>query len=218
MQRCFHRAGQKVLWSPRAILLSNIQGRFMETWGLDHETSIRSYSFICLFLFYLFIWLCWVFTAARAFLYCCVWASHCSGFSCCRAQAPGHMGFSSCGSWALEHRLDRDWTWVTCIRRQILYHWATREALGSHSFRKIMEHSCHTQKLDSKKQGEVGLRGHWKVGEGVWTADQCPKLSHGRDAQQRGLSVDFWGVWGHSHKRLKQPDMFGISLKSSVLS
>jgi len=26
----------------------------METWGLDHETFIRSYSFICLFLFYLF--------------------------------------------------------------------------------------------------------------------------------------------------------------------
>ena len=24
-----------------------------------------------------------------------VWASHCSGFSC-RAQAPGHAGFSSC--------------------------------------------------------------------------------------------------------------------------
>ena len=56
------------------------------------------------------------------------------------------------------------------------------------------------------------------MGEGVWTADQCPSLSHGRDEPQRGLSVDFWGVWGHSHKCLKQTDMFGISLKSSVLS
>ena len=34
------------------------------------------------------------------------WASHCSGFSCCQAQALGHMGFSSCGSWTQEHRLN----------------------------------------------------------------------------------------------------------------
>ena len=33
-------------------------------------------------------------------------ASHCSGFSCCRAQALGHMGFSSCRSPVLEHRLN----------------------------------------------------------------------------------------------------------------
>ena len=32
--------------------------------------------------------------------------SHCGGFSCCWAQALGHAGFSSCGSWALEHRLN----------------------------------------------------------------------------------------------------------------
>ena len=29
---------------------------------------------------------------------CSVWASHCSDFSCCRAQSPGYSGFSSCGS------------------------------------------------------------------------------------------------------------------------
>ena len=41
-----------------------------------------------------------------------VWASHCGGFSCCRAQAPGCTGFSNCGMWvqwlwlqSLEHRL-----------------------------------------------------------------------------------------------------------------
>ena len=33
-------------------------------------------------------------------------ASHCDGFSCCRAWAPGHEGFSSFGSWALEHTLN----------------------------------------------------------------------------------------------------------------
>ena len=56
-----------------------------------------------------------------------------------------HLGFSSCGSWALEHRLTscgalayllprhveffqiRDQTPVSCISRQILYHWVTRE-------------------------------------------------------------------------------------------
>ena len=27
-------------------------------------------------------------------------ASHCSGFSCCRAGALGHSDFSSCGAWA----------------------------------------------------------------------------------------------------------------------
>ena len=29
---------------------------------------------------------------------CSAQASHCSGFSCCRAQAPGHTSFSSCGT------------------------------------------------------------------------------------------------------------------------
>ena len=37
---------------------------------------------------------------------CGVRVSHCSGFSCCRAGALGPLGFSSCRSWALEHRLD----------------------------------------------------------------------------------------------------------------
>ena len=35
----------------------------------------------------------------------CEGASHCGGFSCCRAQTLGHVGFSSYGSQALEHRL-----------------------------------------------------------------------------------------------------------------
>ena len=32
----------------------------------------------------------------------CVQVSHCSGFSCLRSRALGFVGFSSCGSWALE--------------------------------------------------------------------------------------------------------------------
>ena len=35
-----------------------------------------------------------------------VWASHCSGFSSCGAQALGFKGFSSCGSWAPETRFN----------------------------------------------------------------------------------------------------------------
>ena len=38
-------------------------------------------------------------------LHCGARASHCSGFSCCRAWALGARGFSSCGTWALERRL-----------------------------------------------------------------------------------------------------------------
>ena len=77
---------------------------------------------------------------------CSAGASHCGGFSCCRVQALGHMGFSrlqflasraqvQC-SWYtgfvapqhMESSLTRDWTLVSCFGRQILNHWATREA------------------------------------------------------------------------------------------
>ena len=47
--------------------------------------------------FIYYFWLCWVLVA--------VWASHCSGFSFCRAQALGSVGFRGCSSHALEHRL-----------------------------------------------------------------------------------------------------------------
>ena len=47
-----------------------------------------------------------------ATLRCGAWASHCGGFSCCRARALGAWasvvlahGLSSCGARALEHRL-----------------------------------------------------------------------------------------------------------------
>ena len=77
----------------------------------------------------------------------------CGGFSCCGAQALGHVDFNSCGTCAQQLRflgsraqaqyfcsMDlvaprhvrssqiRDRTCVSCIGRWILYHWATREA------------------------------------------------------------------------------------------
>ena len=39
--------------------------------------------------------------ASRRLLSSCgAWASHCGGFSYCRAQSLGHSGFSSCHTWA----------------------------------------------------------------------------------------------------------------------
>ena len=111
------------------------------------------------FVFVLFIylfWLCWFSIAAWAFLQlwqarptlpCNEWASHCSGFSCCRAWILQRTGFGSCGLWAHELRFPGSraqaqqlwcmglvalWqvgsprignqTRVSCTGRQILYH------------------------------------------------------------------------------------------------
>ena len=81
------------------------------------------YLRVLLFFFFnlfFYFWLCWVFVAVCGLSlvmasggYSSLWcaASHCSGFSC-RARALGTQasvvmtcGLSSCGSWALEHRL-----------------------------------------------------------------------------------------------------------------
>ena len=86
-----------------------------------------------------------------AFFSCQAWASHWDGFSCCRARALVYMDFSSGGSWAqycssqaLEQLRNcgtwvqvpcedpwdpqtRDPTPISCIGKQILFHWATGE-------------------------------------------------------------------------------------------
>ena len=73
-----------------------------------------------LFIYFYFA-MCWVFAAAQAFLQ---WpqggaavqlrcpGSHCSGLSRCRA---GCVGFSSCGPWALEHRLNNCGAWAQLL-------------------------------------------------------------------------------------------------------
>ena len=77
--------------------------------------------YVCMYLKFIYFGLHWVFVSARAFLWlrragatlgCSVRASHCSGFSCCRARAVGVWasvavahGLSSCSSQALERRL-----------------------------------------------------------------------------------------------------------------
>ena len=49
-----------------------------------------------------FFWRFIYFHVAVLGLHCCTqtFSSCCGGFSCCRAQAVGHVGFSSCSSWA----------------------------------------------------------------------------------------------------------------------
>ena len=74
--------------------------------------KVQSYLFIC-------FWLCWVFVAVWAFLQlwraagdssCDRRASHCRGFLVA-ARAVGRVGFSGCGSWTLERRLDICGAW-----------------------------------------------------------------------------------------------------------
>ena len=67
-----------------------------------------------------------------------VWASPWDGFSGCRAWARGCMGFSSRGTLSCSAGVGhvgssqtRGQIHVSCIRRQILYPWATREAPGN---------------------------------------------------------------------------------------
>ena len=68
------------------------------------------------------------------------WASHCSGFSCCGAQAiglvgPKAVGFSACGAQAQllqgtwNASRTRDQTCVPCTGREIPIHCPTREVL-----------------------------------------------------------------------------------------
>ena len=68
-----------------------------------------------------------------ASLQCGTWASHCSGFSCCRAQALGAWAQQlGCMDpvilWHVGSSQARDWIRIPCTARWILNHWTTREA------------------------------------------------------------------------------------------
>ena len=90
---------------------SQHQGLFQWVSSSHEVAKVLEFHAYCCFILNTFIWLCWVLTAvlgvslvAGSGAYCLVWASHCSGFSCCRAPL-GLWGFSGFGLWALEHRL-----------------------------------------------------------------------------------------------------------------
>ena len=57
------------------------------------------------------------FSSCRRTTLCCnVWASHCSGFSCCRALTLGRTGLHSCSMWALEHGHSSCGVWACCSK------------------------------------------------------------------------------------------------------
>ena len=98
----------------------SLWGQVCVWWGEWDREGIRLNSFIFYFILFYF-WLHWVFIAARGLslvaasgptLCCGARASHCGGFSCCRAWALGARAsevaahrLGSCGSQALERRL-----------------------------------------------------------------------------------------------------------------
>ena len=98
----------------------------MGTWEFTILFSI--YAFFLFLFFLIYFWLRWVFVAARglslvaasgATLHCGARASHCGGFSCCRAWALGTQAsvvvthrLNSCGLWALKRRLSSCGAWV----------------------------------------------------------------------------------------------------------
>ena len=63
---------------------------------------------------------------------CSAWASHCSGFSCCGAQAQQLWVMGLVASQHVKSSQTRDKTHVPRIGRRILNHWITREAPGVH--------------------------------------------------------------------------------------
>ena len=109
-------------------------------WGRKELDTTEQLS-----LSFIYLWLRWVFVAVWAFLKqgllspCGAQASHCSGFSCCRAQdleragsAAAAPGLRTTGSAVVSHGLScpvvvEYGTHVSRIARQILYHWAIRE-------------------------------------------------------------------------------------------
>lgn len=136
------------LWDPQWWFpVLNIQSRrhiLQVNWGSVFFCLFHKFCFIYL---YVYFWPCWVSIAAGTFSSCEMWASHFGGFSC-EAQALGceDLGsFSSCfrstGSVVVAHGLScscgrRDLLGpgietISCMGRQILYPWATREAWDS---------------------------------------------------------------------------------------
>ena len=81
----------------------------------------KGFLFLCWFfnLFLAVLGLCADFSSCREcrlLSNCGVGASHCSGFSCGREWALGRMGFSSCSSRALGHRLSSCGTRAELLR------------------------------------------------------------------------------------------------------
>ena len=113
-------------------------------WKAEEASLMVGFTFLCLFIY----WLCFVFIATQAFSLIVASKNYCSlvaGLQLSllwlplRSTGSRHAGFSICGSRAQElwcmglaaprhvgsSRI-RDWTHVSCIGRQIIYHWANQ--------------------------------------------------------------------------------------------
>ena len=102
--------------------------------GIPVLSSVIQSKDLFLFCLLIYFWWHWVFIALRGLS---LVASHCGGFSCCRARGLGWaqwlwhtsvvaLSDLSSSMWDLSSRT-RDQTHVPCIGRQILNHWTTRE-------------------------------------------------------------------------------------------
>ena len=86
----------------------NASGGSAATFLLIYAVRTQIYSGIIFFKVFIYLYL---FLAVLG-LQCGMRASHWRGFSYRRAEALELDGFSSCGSWALEHRLSSCGAWV----------------------------------------------------------------------------------------------------------
>ena len=120
-------------------------------------------------------------------LHCCVGFSfscteqgttlilHCSGFSYFGAQAPGSQA-SAVAFWHMGSSLIRDGNHVSSINRQILYHWATREAPKNKSINlKALDLMVHQLRLQISIARGTGSAPGWGT-KILHVTQQCQKL------------------------------------------
>ena len=148
----YHRLdGHEFEWTPG---VGDGEGGLVccNSWGRKESDTIERLNWAelngckvvshCSFSFFkIYFWLCWVFIAVHVLslvvvsggTLCGARTSHCDGFSCCREQELGHVGFSSCsmsaqqlwytGLVALQHVRSsriREQSGVPCIGRWII--------------------------------------------------------------------------------------------------
>ena len=98
------RKGQGYKGFPLSMLLLSVFASSPSTlhWPRIHLHLVFLFSFIYLFLTVLSLCCClWAFSSCgERGLFC-----SCGAFSCCRAQALGHSGFSCCSTWAQQLQL-----------------------------------------------------------------------------------------------------------------
>ena len=94
LYRCVTRIGESTFMYRMCMFLSCSQGPETQLFSFNFYLFLAALGFCCCM---------WAFSGCweqRLFSVCCVQASPCSGFSCCKAWALWYGGFCSCGSQA----------------------------------------------------------------------------------------------------------------------